>query len=196
MKQVVGDAGRGDNCPDTARALHQGQQEQDVIALFHELIGLNVLKGIRFFATSQSDRYDSLFMLRYKGREQFAFQKPGCPLGVRHDWAADFDSEPRVLEYKYDFDSLMDDFAKEIKFEKQVSLVVCWRAGKRYKERYFLNSLLRGGEGTSRETYGATHQAFLDGSAGSLFEVVVLEDLMRYLIDPENEEARQKIEYH
>jgi hypothetical protein len=25
MKQVVGDADRGDNCPDTTRALHQGQ---------------------------------------------------------------------------------------------------------------------------------------------------------------------------
>src|SRR5260370_41597723 len=28
MKQVVGDADRGDNCPDTARALHQGQDDQ------------------------------------------------------------------------------------------------------------------------------------------------------------------------
>src|SRR6266513_3717214 len=28
MTQVVGDAGRGDNCPDTARTLHQGQDDQ------------------------------------------------------------------------------------------------------------------------------------------------------------------------
>src|SRR5712672_2456723 len=28
MKQVVGDADRGDNCPDTARALPQGQDDQ------------------------------------------------------------------------------------------------------------------------------------------------------------------------
>ena len=28
MKQVVGDADRGDDCPDTARALHQGQDDQ------------------------------------------------------------------------------------------------------------------------------------------------------------------------
>src|SRR6516165_5568578 len=28
MKQVVGDAGRGDDCADTARALHQGQDDQ------------------------------------------------------------------------------------------------------------------------------------------------------------------------
>src|SRR6476469_6635859 len=27
-KQVVGDAGRGDDCPDSARALHQGQDDQ------------------------------------------------------------------------------------------------------------------------------------------------------------------------
>lgn len=28
MKQVVGDADRGDDCPDPARALHQGQDDQ------------------------------------------------------------------------------------------------------------------------------------------------------------------------
>jgi hypothetical protein len=27
-KQVVGDDGRGDDCPDTARAFHQGQDDQ------------------------------------------------------------------------------------------------------------------------------------------------------------------------
>ncbi len=36
------------------------RQEQDVVALFHELIGAKILKGFKFFGTSQSDRYDSL----------------------------------------------------------------------------------------------------------------------------------------
>lgn len=39
------------------------QQEQDVIALFHELVGTGVLRGYRFFGTSQNDRYDSLFFM-------------------------------------------------------------------------------------------------------------------------------------
>ena len=41
------------------------QQEQDVVALFHELIGAKVLSGFRFYGTSQSDRYDSLFFMEY-----------------------------------------------------------------------------------------------------------------------------------
>jgi hypothetical protein len=45
------------------------QQEQDVIALFHELIGAKVLQGFRFFGTSQSDRYDSLFFMEYLSDE-------------------------------------------------------------------------------------------------------------------------------
>jgi hypothetical protein len=30
MKQVVGDAYRGDDCPDSARALHQGQDIKEI----------------------------------------------------------------------------------------------------------------------------------------------------------------------
>jgi hypothetical protein len=30
IKQAVGDADRGDNCPDTARALHQGQTVKEI----------------------------------------------------------------------------------------------------------------------------------------------------------------------
>lgn len=43
----------------------QPQQEQDVVALFHQLIGIGALRGFKFFATSQSDRYDSLFYMDY-----------------------------------------------------------------------------------------------------------------------------------
>ena len=43
--------------------LLEPRQEQDVIALYHELIGSGLLKGIRFFGSTLGYRYDGLFKL-------------------------------------------------------------------------------------------------------------------------------------
>lgn len=171
------------------------QQEQDVIALFHELVGIGCIKGLSFFATSSHETYDSLFVCEYTDRENFAFRKKGNPLGVYEDYTDMNISEPKILEYKYDLDSLIDDFEKEIKFDDGVDLVVCWDAGGKYREKYYLSPLLVGDEGNAREIFGATHQAFRDGSSACVFEVIILKDLIGFLHDREEEEARQKVRY-
>ena len=172
------------------------QQEQDVVALFHELIGAQILRGFRFFATSQSDRYDSLFFMEYLKDHDMLFDVDSQRLGVNRAFSLPYSTEPKVLEYKYTFDSLVDDFDKEEKFEKQISLVVCWTTGKRYKARYYFQPLLVGDEGSSRQIFGSTHQVFATGSSNSpVFEVIVLEDLLSWLQDTTSEEARQKSAY-
>ncbi len=171
------------------------QQEQDVIALFHQLVGLGVIKGIEFLATSQSDRYDSLYTLNYPADEAIRFSKTANALGIGSSLTLPYSSEPRVLEYKYDLDALIRDLSSDIKYAKHINLVVCWKATKQYKERYYLSSLLVGDEGTSRLTFGATHLAFPDGGQQPEFEVLILEDLINYLQDPTEEESRQKLKY-
>jgi hypothetical protein len=175
--------------------LSMPQQEQDVIALFHQLIGLGTIRGLNFFATSQNERYDSLYSLNYKN-DSFKFSKKLNPLGVNPSFAFPYLSEPRILEYKFDLDALIRDFSTEVKFATHINLVVCWKATKQFREKYFLSSLLVGDEGSSRTVYGATHQAYPEGGgAQPHFEVLILDDLLRYLQDPEVEEARQKSVY-
>lgn len=172
------------------------QQEQDVIALFHELIGAKILRGFRVFGTSQNDRYDSLFFMEYLSDEEVLFQAASQKLGINRGYSLPYSTEPKVLEYKYSFDSLVDDLDKEEKFAKQIDLVVCWSVGTRYKSKFYLQPLLVGDEGSSRQIFGATHQAFATGAQGSpAFEVIVLEDLLNWLQDPAGEEARQKHAY-
>jgi hypothetical protein len=172
------------------------QQEQDVIALFHELVGARILRGFRFFGTCQNDRYDSLFFMEYMAEDEVLFQAHGQRLGISRGYTLPYSTEPKVLEYKYTFDSLVDDFDKEEKFAKQIDLVVCWSTEARYKSKFYLQSLLIGDEGSSRSIFGATHQAFATGAQGSpAFEVIVLEDLLSWLQDPLSEEARQKRAY-
>lgn len=171
------------------------QQEQDVIALFHELIGLGVLRGLRIFATSQNETYDSLFTLDYPVADKFRFSKTTSPLGVTNEITFPYSSEPRVLEYKYDFDSLAADIENDVKFPQHINFVVCWQASGDYKGRFYLNSLLVGEEGGARTVFGATHQAYSEGSNEYRFEVLILSDLLNYLKDPIAEEARQKHTY-
>jgi hypothetical protein len=129
--------------------LSKPQQEQDVIALFHQLVGLGVIRGIEFFATSQSDRYDSLYQLNYTDNS-FQYHKVKTPLGVNGAWGFPHSSEPRVLEYKFDLDALIRDFSSEVKYAQHVNFAVCWRAEKQFREKYYLSSLLVGDEGSSR----------------------------------------------
>ena len=79
------------------------QQEQDVIALFHELIGAGILKGYRFFSTSQSDRYDSLFFMECIAEDKPHFDASSQRLGINRALILPYTTEPKVLEYKLQF---------------------------------------------------------------------------------------------
>lgn len=174
--------------------LSEPQQEQDVIALFHQLLGMGLLKGYRIFATSQSETYDSLYEMEYPDDISYRFEQSTRPFGIA-DRYLNSSTEPRVLEYKYDFDGLLDDFEQEVKSQSHIQLVICWRASKRYKDKFFFKSLLVGDEGSERCHYGATHQAFPESAAEMAFEVIVLQDLLNFVADRASEEARQKLYY-
>lgn len=171
------------------------QQEQDVVALFHQLLAIRLLKGYRIFATSQSETYDSLYSLDYRSAGDVQYSREINPLGVSDRISDHSETEPKVLEYKFDFDSLVEDFEREVKTAEHIELVVCWSVGSEYKDRFYLKPLLVGDEGGERIQYGATHQAFSESSQDLRFEVIVLKDLLAYLQDPSAEVARQKIVY-
>lgn len=174
--------------------ISQPQKEQDVIALFHQLLGCGLLKGYNVFATSQSETYDSLYELEYTDEPAFRYDRQARPLAVAHKYLGHV-TEPRVLEYKFEFDSLMDDIEKEEKSAQQIDLVVCWSCSPRYRDKFYFRSLLVADEGSERVHFGATHQAFADSASEMSFEVLVLKDLIGFLTDRSEEEARQKMYY-
>ena len=169
------------------------QQEQDAIALFHGLIGVGVLRGFRFLGTSQSDRYDSVFFMNYTDADKVLFDTKTNRLGVNRSFSLPYMTEPKILEYKFAFSSLVADFEKENKFSKHIDFVVCWSAGDRFKERFYLQPLLVGDEGSSRQIFGATHQVFSVGAQETpAFELLILEDLIAWLQDPAGERRTRK----
>jgi len=170
------------------------QQEQDVVALFHQLLVLKVFRGYKIYATSQNETYDSLFAFDY-GAEKLRFSVSDNPLGVNERLLDHGETDPKVLEYKYDFDGLVEDFENNSKSAQHIDQVVCWSVGKEYKDSFYLKPLLIGDEGGERQFFGSTHQVFSESSGQMHFEVVVLSDLLKYLLDPQREEARQRVHY-
>jgi hypothetical protein len=172
------------------------REEQDVVALYHELIGAGVIRGIKFYGSTSNDRYDALIEINYTSLEDHLFEKDKNPLGARSDITLPHESEPKVLEYKYDFDALLRDLDSGIKFAEHISLVVCWQASGYFSRKIFLKPFLLEELSNNRIFFGSTHSAYFIGqSSKPVFEVVILEDLYNFLLNPEEERARQKVKY-
>jgi hypothetical protein len=168
------------------------RNEQDVVALFHELVGIGTVQGIRFLCTSEQDRYDSAYFSIYDSLKAHGFSKSN-PLGINQKLITNKPSKPFVLEYKYDFDSLISDFEKEIKFPNHINAVVCWSIGDAYREKYSLSSYMIGEEGSSRQFYGATHALWHERTR--IADVFCVRDFMRFFSDPDGLIAEHKTRY-
>lgn len=155
--------------------------EQDLISIFHELVGIGIFSGIRFLCTSERDRYDGCYFTQYDNVEQHAYS-PERPLGVSSKLISQRESRPFVLEYKYDLDGLIADFAREQKFQNEIKAIICWKIGDAFQENFSVRSYLLGEEGSARQLYGATHSFWHERMR--LADIISVSDLMRYLADP------------
>ena len=168
--------------------MSEPQSEQDVIALFHELLGMGLLQGLGIYATSESEKYDCIFQTDVTGREQL--YSDDQPLGVSERALDEGQSPPWVLEYKFDSDSLMADLNKELKHISDVRLLVCWSIGSKTRSELTLRPYLAGDEGSTRQIFGTTHAAYQDRELR--FDIIALQDLLAYVQDPVGESARQR----
>lgn len=179
------------------KILSQPQKEQDVIALFHQMIAAGVLKGIQIYSTSEHTRYDSVYRLCYE--DENVLYSSSNVLGISNDVQLDYPyiTEPKVLEYKYDFDALIRECLSNEKYHKHINLVVAWNVSLRYLDKVELKSLLidnRGG--AERLTFGATHLAYLSGHYEShIYEVIILKDLISFLNNRTEEISNQYRKY-
>jgi hypothetical protein len=86
------------------------REEQDIIALFHNLVGMGVIRGLKFYSTGYNTKYDGLFYYSYDKSHRFDSKQ--------NFWSVDPAKAPSesgslVLEYKYSMDGLIRDFEKE-----------------------------------------------------------------------------------
>lgn len=172
------------------------QSEQDVIVLFNQLIAGGVIRGIRLLATNQIKQYDSIFKFAVKKPlANHIFDKTKNPLGIeemRITGDKEYVGAPKILEYKYNLDALMQDFENGEKNEKEVHLAVVWEMGSEWQKRYEATSLLDFDNIHQRDFHGLTH--ILD-SGTTKFHVVALRELVDCLNDFDAVQTHQKSTY-
>ena len=174
-------------------------REQDVIALFNQLIAGGVVRGIKIMSTNERTTYDSLYKIVITNKKEVQlFDSETNPLGIMEDVIEEmvddmdeFVSEPKVLEYKYSVDGLIEDIESGLKNTNDINLVVAWSAGSRYKDNFNIESLLIEGNETLRQYHGVTHRLHSANTNEYVCDLILLKDLILYLNDAEESEELQ-----
>jgi len=181
--------------------LSNPSREQDVIALFNQLLAGGVIRGIRIMATNERSTYDGLFRISFDEEEEhLLFHESDNPLGVLLEILEGhigFISEPKVLEYKFSLDGLIENLEDGSKNSNDIDLVVVWETGKDFLGNYTITSLLDTDNLNLRQYHGATHLMTNVSNGQKEMDLIVLSELLSYLNHP-NEEAQhqtKKYEY-
>ncbi len=174
------------------------QVEQDVVALFNQMLSAGIVRGIQMLSSSQHEQYDGLFRRVFNSPiRDFAYDPRSNPLGVSPNYLPSDDKSLvlpiEVLEFKYSLDSLVEELSMQEKEARALSLVIAWEMGDKWNQRYSVVSYLINHNIRHREYHGVTHR-FEDAVSGALvFDAIILKPLISYLNDPEAEEKRQAL---
>ncbi|MFJ6072311.1 ATP-binding protein [Streptomyces sp. NPDC093065] len=154
------------------------QCEQDVIALFGELVGLGILRHFRPVFFSGFDYYDSYFDYVPNEVSEIVVQKlPG-----------EHEIDPRdssgVAEFKLTGDSLLDDLLTGKKRWEDMKFLVCWTVGRPSTEKGGDEiTFQRADDSASRQFHGVTHLATLQSAGVRNIFVIALSDLLDKLTE-------------
>jgi hypothetical protein len=175
-------------------------REQDAIALFNQLLAGGVIRGIRVMSTNERLTYDGLIRIVIDPpTDHHLYDKEKNPLGVDESIMEEFDlpfiSAPRILEYKYSLDGLIEDIENGNKNSNDINLVVCWETGEEYKQNYHITSLLDPDNLSLREYHGITHIMTNLSTNQKEMDLIVLSELIQYLNNPDDTIAEQIVKY-
>lgn len=175
-------------------------REQDVVALFNQLLAGGVIRGIRVMSTNERLTYDGLVRVVIDPpKEHHLYNEETNPLGIEENnfqgITLPFKSTPKILEYKFSLDGLIEDIENGNKNSNDVSIVVCWETGKEYEQNYSITSLLNPDNLSLREYHGITHIMTNISTGQKEMDLIVLNELIEYLNFPDQAIAFQEEKY-
>lgn len=176
-------------------------REQDVIALFNQLVAGGVVRGIKVVGTNEMSTYDGAYRVRVgPNYNNHVYDEERNPLGITDEMSGDFEEDHpdgflsrklKILEYKFSLDGLISDLTTGDKQASDIDLVIAWEAGEDYVQLFGLNSLLINDGSSDREYHGITH-TLSDEHGNHVMDVILLRDLIGFLNDPIAESKRQE----
>ncbi|MEK7993873.1 MAG: ATP-binding protein [Planctomycetota bacterium] len=170
--------------------------EQDVVALFNQMLSSGLIRGIQLLSSSQYKQYDGLYRIRMDLPFLKFIRSPENPLGIEPEHFSGVDeaiiSPVRVLEYKYSLNALMEELDTGYKNGNEIGLAVCWELGDKWRAAFDIISYLDDENVHHREFHGITHALSHGVSGLPAFQLIVLKDLISYLLDPMSESECQR----
>lgn len=130
--------------------------------------------------------------------EIYTYNPLSNPLGVPEDVAHALQgkvTDPRILEYKFSLDGLVEDFDSHDKNINDVNLCIVWETGELYRERYGITSLLLPENSDQRQYHGVTHILTDLESGAKHCDLIVLGELIAFLNEGETAAAAQRAKY-
>lgn len=174
-------------------------REQDVISLFNQLIAGGVIRGIKIMSTNERFVYDGMYRVCFdKPDENHIYDEETNPLGVLPEYLEEhsgFLSEPKILEYKFSLDGLIENLEDGSKNSNDISLVVVWETGSDYLGNYAITSLLNEDNLSERQYHGVTHVMTNENTGQKEMDLIVLKELISYLNNPDEEFENQERKY-
>jgi hypothetical protein len=162
------------------------REEQDVIALFFELLGKGHIKGYRVFATKLNEKYDSVAEFSLEKDPAYFYDETANRLGIpeeRFDEMGGTMRSPRkqILEFKHNSDQLINDVEYLVKDVKDIHWLVCWDIGSRH-ERLGIDivDVTEPAQKNHRWYYGETH--LLTDQAHSNIRIIALKSVVHLLL--------------
>ncbi len=178
-------------------------REQDVIALFNQLIAGGVIRGVRIMSTNERFTYDSMYRVIFNQPNSLhIYDAEKNPLGVNAEYLdktldskTTFESKPKILEYKFSLDALIEEFGNGDKNPKDVGLVVVWETGEDYKGNYHITSLLDPDNLWERQYHGVTHVMTNINTGHREMDLIVIKELVEFLNNPQQSIGEQREKY-
>ena len=99
------------------------RDENDVIALFFELIGRQYISGYQVFGLSQKDPYDGRFLIKYENSKD----DPAEPLD---------DRQLTAVEFKVSASFVIRDLEREAKDPRELKLLIAWDEGSSKSDQF------------------------------------------------------------
>ena len=169
--------------------------EQDVVALFNQMLSSGLVRGVQLISSSQYKQYDGLYRISmFKPFERYILSEKN-PLGIDEEHFIEKDkleTVVKVLEYKFTIDGLIEELQSEVKAVEDVDLVVTWELGSKWSQMFDVISYLDEDNVHHRTIHGATHSFTHSMTGAHAFEAIILKDMVNYLADPVAEQNRQR----
>jgi len=159
--------------------------EQDVVALFNQMLSAGLIRGIELISSSQHEQYDGLYKIKMKPPFDKYIIAENNPLGIESEAFADHsdgvETIVKILEYKFTLDGLIEEIQSGMKSAADVSFVVVWEMGEKWRALYDVVPYLDPDHRHHRIIHGSTH-GFNDSLSGQhVFDVIILKDLIEFL---------------